>query len=71
MIVWPHVGTADLFDIDVNLSDNAVHQAALYFLDWDSTTRIARSTFWTPPPELFWIPEPSRNLTRVNTGYGI
>ncbi|HJT87992.1 MAG TPA: Ig-like domain-containing protein, partial [Bryobacteraceae bacterium] len=27
------------FTIDMNISDTAVHQVALYFLDWDSTTR--------------------------------
>jgi hypothetical protein len=33
---------ANSFTVDVNLTDNKVHQVALYFLDWDSLGRINR-----------------------------
>ena len=36
---WYNAGS---FNVDVNFSDNNVHQVALYFLDWDTTGRINR-----------------------------
>ena len=29
------------FSVDVNLTDGAAHQVALYLLDWDNTTRVS------------------------------
>ena len=62
--------SATSFTVDVNLTDDQMHDLALYFLDWDKRVGASRCSSPTPPRGRCSIPKRFRRSNPASTCSG-